>query len=31
MKKFEGICAALLTPYDKSGKVNHKMLRRQVR
>jgi len=31
MKKFEGICAALLTPYDESGKVNHKALKQQVR
>ena len=31
MKKFEGICAALLTPYDCAGKVNHKVLKKQVR
>ena len=31
MKKFEGICAALLTPYDESGKVNCAMLKKQVR
>lgn len=31
MKKFEGICAALLTPYDESGKINHQVLKRQVR
>ena len=31
MKEFKGICAALLTPYDKEGKVNHTMLKRQVR
>ena len=31
MKKFEGICAALLTPYDESGKVNCAILKKQVR
>ena len=31
MKKFEGVLAALLTPYDSDGKVNHKVLKRQVR
>lgn len=31
MKKFEGIIAALLTPFDSEGKVNHAMLKRQVR
>lgn len=31
MKAFKGICAALLTPYDREGKVNHPMLARQVR
>lgn len=31
MKAFKGICAALLTPYDRDGKVNHAMLARQVR
>lgn len=30
MKKFEGICAALLTPFDGEGKVNHAALKRQV-
>lgn len=31
MKKFEGICAALLTPYDTLGKINHAALKKQVR
>ena len=31
MKPFRGICAALLTPYDGTGKVNHSMLAKQVR
>ena len=31
MSKFNGICAALLTPYDTLGKVNYKMLKQQVR
>lgn len=31
MKHFAGICAALLTPFDKEGKVDHNLLRRQVR
>lgn len=31
MNKFKGICAALLTPYDTLGKVNHKVLKQQVR
>lgn len=31
MNKFSGICAALLTPYDTLGKVNHKVLKQQVR
>jgi len=31
MKKYEGVCAALLTPYDGMGKINHKVLRKQVR
>ena len=31
MKKFEGICAALLTPYDASGNINPKALKQQVR
>ena len=31
MKKFEGICAALLTPYTKDGKVNHDVLKKHVR
>lgn len=31
MKSFRGICAALLTPYDRDGNINHKMLARQVR
>ncbi len=31
MKKFEGICAALLTPYTSDGKINHKALKQQVR
>ncbi|MCI8800500.1 N-acetylneuraminate lyase [Acetatifactor muris] len=31
MSKFNGICAALLTPYDMLGKVNYKMLKQQVR
>ena len=31
MKKFEGILAALLTPFDAEGNVNHAMLKRQVR
>lgn len=31
MSKFNGICAALLTPYDTLGKVNYKMLKKQVR
>lgn len=31
MKKFEGICAALLTPYDEMGRVNHRVLRDNVR
>ena len=30
MKPFRGICAALLTPYDGTGKVNHSMLAKQV-
>ena len=31
MKEFKGICAALLTPYDDAGKVNHQALKKQVR
>lgn len=31
MKEFKGICAALLTPYDDQGKVNHPALKKQVR
>lgn len=31
MKKFEGACAALLTPYDSLGNINHKVLKEQVR
>ncbi|MBE5783799.1 MAG: N-acetylneuraminate lyase [Clostridiales bacterium] len=31
MKEFKGILAALLTPYDACGNVNHKALKTQVR
>lgn len=31
MKKFEGICAALLIPYDASGNINPRALKQQVR
>lgn len=31
MKQFEGICAALLTPFTSEGHVNHKALKQQVR
>ena len=31
MKEFKGILAALLTPYDACGNVNHKALKKQVR
>ena len=31
MKKFNGILAALLTPFDAEGRINHAMLKRQVR
>ena len=31
MKEFKGICAALLTPFDRTARINHAMLKRQVR
>lgn len=31
MKQFKGICAALLTPFDGTGKIDHKTLAGQVR
>lgn len=31
MRKMDGICAALLTPFHEDGKVNHAALKRQVR
>ncbi len=31
MKKYEGICAALVTPYNETGRVNHRALRKHVR
>lgn len=31
MKEFKGICAALLTPFDSTDRINHAMLKRQVR
>ena len=31
MKEFKGICATLLTPFDSTDRINHAMLKRQVR